>query len=85
MGILPLEADAPLLVDPDTVLALAGALQSLQLVRGRNRQIFETTCSMQLLQLHQRPLLDIARKLFGILSIPDFRGLLIPERLDHVP
>jgi hypothetical protein len=39
MPVTPPEADPPLLVDPDAVLALSVALQSLELIRASNRQV----------------------------------------------
>jgi hypothetical protein len=39
MPVTPPEADPPLLVDPDAVLALSLALQSLELIRASNRRV----------------------------------------------
>jgi hypothetical protein len=66
--VLPFEADPPLPVDPNAVLALPIPLQRLQLIRSWNRQVLEITCSVQLLQLHQCSFLNVAWKFFGILT-----------------
>jgi hypothetical protein len=49
----PNEAEPPLVVDPNAVLARSAAAQSLQPVSGRRRQIAEVFRRMQ---LQQRPL-----------------------------
>src|SRR5207253_2386229 len=41
VGILPPKADAPLIVDADTVLAVPGSAQRLEPVAGRNHQVLE--------------------------------------------
>ena len=84
MAIPPPEADSPLLVDPDAVLALPVTLESLALVRGRNRQILQITRSIQLLQLHQCPLLNISWETLGILAFPHSFRLLVAKRFDHL-
>src|SRR5882724_10541833 len=83
MTCIPLEADPPLLVDADAVLALPITLQRLKLVEHRDREILQIACSIQLLQFHQCTLLDVVRKLLRILPLPDLFGVLIPKGLDH--
>ena len=84
MAISPPEADPPLLVDPDAVLASTVTLESSKLVRARNRQILQITRSIQLLQLHQCPLLNISWETLGILAFPDSFRLLVAKRFDHL-
>jgi hypothetical protein len=84
MAISPPEADSPLFVDPDAVLALPVTLESLELVRGRNRQILQISRSIQLLQLHQCPLLNISWKTLGILAFPHSFRLFVAKRFDHL-
>ena len=79
----PPETDPPLLVDPDAVLALAIAFQSLELIRARNRKILQVSSGVQLLQLHQRPVLNVARKTLGVLATPYPFGFLPSKGLDH--
>ena len=81
--VTPPEADPPLLIDPDAVLAFSIALQSLELIRARNRKIPQISSSIQLLQLHQRPLLNLARNTLGVLATPDPFGLSASKGLDH--
>jgi hypothetical protein len=44
---LPTKADAPLVIDPDTVLASSIALQQLQTVSRRDPQVLEGLGSME--------------------------------------
>jgi len=81
--VTPPETDPPLLVDPDAVLALAIAFQSLELVRARNQKVFQVSSRVQLLQLHQRPLLNVSRKTLGELAAPDPLGFPATKGLDH--
>ena len=80
----PPETDPPLLVDPDAVLALAIVFQSLELIRARNRKILQVSSGVQLLQLHQRPVLNVARKTLGVLATPDPFSLPASKGLDHL-
>jgi hypothetical protein len=48
----------PLPVDPNAVLALAIAFQRLELIRARNRKVFQVSSRVELLQLHEGPLLS---------------------------
>jgi len=82
--VTPPETDPPLLVDPNAVLALSIALQSLELIRAWNRKVLQISCRVQLLQLHQRPLLNVARKSLGVLPTPDPLGFLAAKGLDHL-
>jgi len=45
---IPLEADAPLLVHADAMLALAIVLQDFELIRDRDQEIFQIFRSVQL-------------------------------------
>jgi hypothetical protein len=81
--VTPLETDPPLLVDPNAVLALAIALQSLKLIRARNRKVFQISSRIQLLQLHQCPLLNVAWDTLAVLATPDPLALLVSKGLDH--
>jgi hypothetical protein len=80
----PPETDPPLLVDPDAVLALSITLQSLELIRAWNRKVLQVSSRVQLLQLHQRPLLNVAWKTLGVLATPDPLSLPASKGLDHV-
>lgn len=54
----PDEAQAPLIVDPDAVLARAIAPQGFKLVAGRDAQEIQRSYSVQLLQLAQYNIRD---------------------------
>jgi hypothetical protein len=66
--VTPPETGPPLLGNPNAVLALPIAFSS----------------RIQLLQLHQRPLLDVARETLGVLATPDLLGLSTSKGFDHV-
>jgi hypothetical protein len=55
---LPNEAEAPLFVDSDTVLAFPVMMQNFQMVGGRDAQGIENAGSMQHFQLDNRRALD---------------------------
>ena len=82
--VTPPETDPPLLVDPDAVLAFAIAFQSLELIRAWNQKVLQISSRIKLLQLHQRPLLNVARKPLGVLATPDSLSLLATKGLDHL-
>ena len=62
VAILPSEADAPLLVDADAVLAGEVALECLERVRWGNHQIAQIRSAIEVLQLLARAALDAMRK-----------------------
>ncbi|OIP30591.1 MAG: hypothetical protein AUK23_08415 [Deltaproteobacteria bacterium CG2_30_43_15] len=59
MTVLEAEAYAPLIVDADTPLSDSAALQLLQLVIGRNTQVFQLFRPVEHCQLAQSHDLDI--------------------------
>jgi hypothetical protein len=83
VALTPVKADAPLLVDPNAVLALPIAFQSFKLIRARNRKVFQVSSRVQLLQLHERPLLNVAWNPLGVLATPNPFGFLSSKGLDH--
>jgi hypothetical protein len=60
------------------------ALQSLELIRARNRKVLQVSGRVQPLQLHQR-VLNVAWKPLVLLVTPDPVGLLAPKGLERVP
>jgi hypothetical protein len=78
----PDEADAPLVIDANTVLAPAIALEGYQLVAGRGLQVFKDASPMQIEQLPAGRALECP-------EAPDRhvveqgRCVLAPERPDH--
>jgi len=58
IAVAPGEADAPLVVDPNTVRPRAVALQQFQLVSGRYAKIVQAQCPMQVQEFPPRRPLD---------------------------
>ena len=83
MPITPPETDPPLPIDPNAVLAFSIPLQSLELIRARNREVLQISSRVELLQLHQRPLLNVSWNTLGVLATPDPLGFLASKGLDH--
>lgn len=79
----PLEADSPLIVDPDAVLASAITPESFQPVAGWHTQIEKTLGVVQHSQLSPRCLLDIPAKSPDHFPSPDTFGVSVPEGSDH--
>jgi hypothetical protein len=79
----PSKAYAPLIVDPDAVLAGSVALQCLQPVAGRYTQEVERCCGIDLQQLPMRQSLDVGRKSATMLASKKLLRLSIREALDH--
>ena len=57
-SVAPPEADTPLIVDSDTVLARAITTQTLEPVARRNPEVLQTARSINLTQLAQRDASD---------------------------
>lgn len=58
----PYKTDAPLVVDPDRMLASAGALERLQPIAWRNAQVIQNRRRLNHGELVLSPLKDIRRK-----------------------
>jgi hypothetical protein len=83
VSVLPLEADAPLLINADTALALSIAFQRFQLIRRRSHEIAQINGAIKIVQLLTRPLLYLAIKPPHELSLEYRLGILVPEGSDH--
>jgi hypothetical protein len=83
VGTLPLEADPPLIVDPDAVLAGPVALQALQSVARWDAEIGETLGVVQHPQLPSCYLLNLTRQPPVDLSVPDLFSGSVLEESDH--
>jgi hypothetical protein len=77
------EAQAPLVVDADTVLALAITAQRLEAIAGRNFQVFHPVSSVEHLKLASR---DGFKRLEPAYRFPAEEPLGIPtaEGADHI-
>ena len=78
-SVAPPEADTPLIVDSDTVLARTITAQTLEPVARRNPKILETTRSVDLTQLAQRDASDAWVEGRNRLPRKQPLGLTIPE------
>jgi hypothetical protein len=84
-SVIPGEANAPLVVDPDAVLAEPIALQCFQPVSWRHAEVIETPCTVHQAQFPKRRSLYVRRKFSASLTGPDAFRLSIRETLDHNP
>jgi hypothetical protein len=85
LAVGPTKADAPLIVDPNAPLAHTIPSQRLQMIAGWIAQVLQGQRSIDLPQLPQSALLDIAGKLATPLALPDSLGLFVAKRADHGP
>ena len=78
-SVAPREADTPLIINSDTVLARTITAQTLEPVARRNPKILQMTCSVNLTQLAQRDASDA--RIEGRSRLPRKQplGLTIPE------
>jgi len=80
---VPAEADAPLVVDADAVLARSAAFQRLQPVARGHRYVSQANGSMQLEELAPARPLYTGRKASSDLPVENLRGLRTGEALNH--
>ena len=78
-SIAPLEADTPLIINSDTVLRRTVTAQTLEPVARRNPEVFQTTRSVNLIQLAQRDASDAWVEGRNRLPRKQPLGLTIPE------
>lgn len=83
VAVTPFEANPPLLIDTDAVLAFSITFQNLELIRDGNREVLQVFRGIQLLKLHQCPLLHVARQPPGVFTTPYSLGFLTAKGLDH--
>jgi hypothetical protein len=79
----PSEADTPLIVDPDAVLAFAVALERLKTIGWRNSQIIKGEGIAEHTQLAPGHGLDIGRQAPGRRSAPDLFRFPVGKGSDH--
>jgi hypothetical protein len=82
IGIFPSEADAPLIVDPNTVLAFAVSAQGFELIAWRYHQVFQRTRAMKVEQLPARWPFDHPESRHKLV-IEEPGSVAILERTDH--
>lgn len=79
----PGEADAPLVVDADAVLAGSVAGQFLQSVTRRYPQVIDVLGRIDEDELVVRESAELRTELLDVSALPDRRGVLVAERADH--
>ena len=85
VAVSPTEADAPLIVNPDAVLAFALPLQGFEPIGRRNAQIIQHGGVAQHAQFASCHGLDIGRQAPGRRSAPDLFRFLVGKVPDHGP
>jgi len=80
----PHEAQTPLAVDAQRVLALAVALQGFEVVRWRHPQIIKPTSGIKLGHLSKGTFRQVWREAPGFAFGPESLGAAAGETLDHV-
>lgn len=83
MPIRPSKANAPLLIDPNTELALSPSLQHLKMIPRRILQILKRGCIIEHSELSSGKRLNPARKLSRKLAIPDLFRLVRGKTQNH--
>ena len=84
VGSAPPEADAPLVVDPDAVLASPLPPQSLEPVPWRYAQVGEGNRSIDLSELAQRGSLHVGPELPDRVAPEETLGVAIAEAPNHM-
>ena len=80
---LPAEAEPPLVIEADAVLALPSAFQSFQPVARRHAQIGQKPGDVQLRELPQGDPFDGGRQPVGAGAVPQSLGFLAGKADDH--
>ena len=85
IALMPAEANAPLSIDPNAVLAFAIATQRLQLIRGRDTQCAQICGGVDHPQFAHRNPLNVVRQFPRELPTVNPLRLSALKRLDHEP
>src|SRR5207248_2253000 len=80
----PHEANPPLIVDPNTVLAGAVGPEAFQTISWRNAQVAQIDGPVEQAQLTQGDVLNIRRQASASFAVPDAGCLGIAKAQDHV-
>jgi hypothetical protein len=84
-AIVPNETDAPLVVDPDTMLTRPVAAQRLQSIARRGGQVTQFVRLMKLPQLPLRRTLDVPRQPPRKAAMEQSLGISVGKRTNHSP
>ena len=84
LPVFPSEANAPLLVDADAVLAFTVPRQRFKAIGGGNPKVPQVGCRVNHDQLSQGDSLDVVRQLPRKAPMKNAFRLFILERMDHI-
>ena len=79
MAISPEKADSPLIINAKAILPLAITLQRLKPIRRRQPEILQPDSRINHIELHEGPLLNLARESFHEFALKDSLGIGITE------
>jgi len=82
---VPAEADAPLVVDADAVLAGAVSGESLEAVAGWDAEVGERLGGVEDEELAEGAALEVGRPSPAGAPLEELLGVTVPEALDHAP
>jgi len=82
--ILPAEADTPLIVDPNAVLAGAPAFELLEPIAGRNAEILKPFCCVDEPQLSKHDPMKVGREASDRVAPEEALGVPIGEAVNHL-
>jgi hypothetical protein len=82
-SVIPDKADAPLVVDPDTVLPEPVTFQGFEPISRRYAQVIQLASTVHQTQFSECRSLYTRRKLSASMAGPDALGFSICEILDH--
>ncbi len=79
MAISPEKADSPLIINANAIRSLAIPLQHFKSIRRRQPKIFQPHSCINRIELHEGPLLNLARESFHEFALKDSLGIGITE------
>lgn len=83
MILMPEEADAPLVIDPNAVLPVAVALERLEMIAGRDKQVRQPGTGIEHSQLSASNAQYIRGEALGGLAQEHTGGAFAAKALDH--
>jgi hypothetical protein len=83
LAVAPYEAEPPLIVDADAVLAVPHAAQRFEAIAGRDSKIIQLLRRIERLGLSPRTLLDLVGQAPDRMAGKQSRGALVSKALDH--
>ncbi len=84
VAVFPAKADSPLVVNGYGMLTGTIPFQGMEAVTGRNFQIVEVACQLDVFQPANRSADDIRRQTSGLAGQVDLLRVFVGECLDHI-